>query len=111
VLQIDTNRVGNIIRTTKHGMKNWMIFGSLEAGENNALIDTLLANCRAQEMDPEDFLIEECSPVSRPTQPPNAAWPLTLARITATRTQQVTPFHGANFRILPLHRHPQPHRI
>jgi hypothetical protein len=35
-----------MIRPTKLGMKNWMFFGSLEAGTNNALIYTLLANCR-----------------------------------------------------------------
>ena len=35
-----------------------MFFGSLEAGENNALIYTLLANCRAQGLDPEDYLTE-----------------------------------------------------
>ena len=47
-----------MIRPTKLGMKIWMFFGSLEAGTNNALIYTLLANCRAQEIDPEDYLTE-----------------------------------------------------
>ena len=47
VLEIDTNLVENMIRPTKLGMKNWMFFGSLEAGKNNALIYTLLANCHA----------------------------------------------------------------
>ena len=58
VLEIDTNLVENMIRPTKLGMKNWMFFGSLEAGTNNALIYTLLANCRAQHLDPEDYLVE-----------------------------------------------------
>ncbi len=31
-----------------------MFFGSLETGTNNALIYTLLANCRTQGLDPED---------------------------------------------------------
>jgi hypothetical protein len=35
-----------------------MCFGSLEAGTNNALIYTLLANCRAQAPDPDDYLVE-----------------------------------------------------
>jgi len=43
-----------MIRPTKLGMKNWMCFGSLEVGTNNALIHTLLANCRAQGIDPEE---------------------------------------------------------
>ncbi len=54
----DTNLVENMIRPTKLGMKNWMFFGSLEAGTNSALIYTLLANCRAHDLDPEDYLIE-----------------------------------------------------
>jgi hypothetical protein len=58
VLENDTNQVENIIRRTKLGMKDLMFFGSLEAGENHALIDTLLANCCAQETDPEASLIE-----------------------------------------------------
>ena len=57
-LELDTNLVENMIRPTKLGMKNWMFFGSLEAGTNNALIYTLLANCRAQGLDPEDYLAE-----------------------------------------------------
>jgi len=52
VLEIDTNLVANMIRPTKLGMKNWMFFGSLEAGTNNAPIYTLLANCRAHDLDP-----------------------------------------------------------
>jgi hypothetical protein len=40
------------------GMKNWMFFGSLEAGANNALAYTLLANCRIHDLDPEDYLVE-----------------------------------------------------
>jgi len=57
-LELDTNLVENMIRPTKLGMKNWMFFGSLEAGTNNALIYTVLANCRAQGIDPEDYLVE-----------------------------------------------------
>lgn len=52
VLEIDTNGVESTVRPTKLGMKNWMFFGSLEAGANNALFYTLLANCRAQGLDP-----------------------------------------------------------
>jgi hypothetical protein len=35
-----------------------LFFGSLEAGTNNALFYTLLANCRAQGLEPEAYLIE-----------------------------------------------------
>ena len=70
VLEIDTNLVENMIRPTKLGMKNWMFFGSLEAGTNNALIYTLLANCRAQHLDPEDYLVEVIKRLP-PTPPRN----------------------------------------
>jgi hypothetical protein len=36
----------------------WLFFGSLEADMNNALASTLLANCRIQGLDPEDYLVE-----------------------------------------------------
>jgi hypothetical protein len=32
-----------MIHPTEFGMKNWMAFGSVEAGVNNALIHTLLS--------------------------------------------------------------------
>jgi len=84
VLEIDTNLVENMIRPTKLGMKNWIFFGSVEAGGNNALIYTLLANCRAHDLDPEDYLVEVLKRL-----PANAtaeeAVHLTPARIMAAR--------------------------
>ncbi len=73
-----------MIRPTKLGMKNWMFFGSLEAGTNNALIYTLLANCRAQELDPEDYLLEVIKRLP-PAAAPEQAAALTPARIAAER--------------------------
>lgn len=57
-LELDTNLVENLIRPAKVGLKNFLFFGSLEAGANNALAYTLLANCRIQGLDPEDYLVE-----------------------------------------------------
>lgn len=37
-----------------YGRQLRMFFGSLETGTNNAVIYTLLANCRTQGLDPED---------------------------------------------------------
>jgi transposase len=88
VLEIDTNLVENMIRPTKLGMKNWMFFGSLKAGTNNALIYTLLANCRAQDLDPEDYLIEVISRLPHDATPEQAAG-LTPARIAAERRATV----------------------
>jgi transposase len=87
VLEIDTNLVENMIRPTKLGMKNWMFFGSLEAGTNNALIYTLLANCRAQDLDPEDYLVEVIKRLPHDATPGQAA-ALTPARIAAERRAQ-----------------------
>ena len=84
VLEIDTNLVENMIRPTKIGMKNWMFFGSLEAGTNNALIYTLLANCRAQGLDPEDYLVEVIKRLPHDATSEQAA-ALTPARIAAER--------------------------
>ena len=71
-----------MIRPTKLGMKNWMFFGSLEAGTNNALIYTLLANCRAQSLDPEDYLVEVIKRL-RHNATREQATELTHARIAA----------------------------
>ena len=84
VLEIDTNLVENMIRPTKLGMKNWMFFGSLEAGANNALFYTLLANCRAQGLEPEAYLVEVIKRLL-PDATPEQAAALTPARIAAER--------------------------
>ena len=40
------------------GHNNWLFFGSFEAGTNNALLYTLMANCKKQDIDPEAYLVE-----------------------------------------------------
>lgn len=84
ILEIDTNLVENMIRPTKLGMKNWMFFGSLEAGTNNAIIYTLLANCRAHGLDPEDYLVEVIKRLPHNATVEEVAF-LTPARIAAER--------------------------
>ena len=54
--------------------------GSLEAGTNNALFYTLLANCRAQGIDPEAYLIEVIKRLPHDADDAQAA-ALTPARI------------------------------
>ena len=73
-----------MIRPTKLGMKNWLFFGSLEAGANNALVYTLLSNCRAQDLDPEDYLVEVIRRLPHAATQEQAAG-LTPARIAAER--------------------------
>lgn len=55
-LPIDNNGIENAIRPCKLGLKNYMFFGSLEAGENNAILYTLIENCKAADLNPRDYL-------------------------------------------------------
>ncbi len=87
ILEIDTNLVENMIRLTKLGMKNGMFFGSVEAGVNNALFYTLLANCLAQGLDPEDYLVDVIKRLPPDATPKHAA-ALTPARIAAERSSK-----------------------
>jgi transposase len=57
-LEIDNNLAENKVRPAKLGAKNWMFFGNAEAGTNNALFYTLMANCKIQGLDPEMYLTE-----------------------------------------------------
>jgi transposase len=84
VLEIDNNLVENMIRPTKLGMKNWMFFGNLESGTNNALFYTLLANCHAHGLEPETYLAEVIKRLPHDATPAQAA-ELTPARIAAAR--------------------------
>ncbi len=55
-LDIDNNGIENAIRPCELGLKNYMFFGSLEAGENNAILYTLIENCKAANLNPRDYL-------------------------------------------------------
>jgi len=55
-VEIDNNLVENSIRPTAIGKKNWMFFGSAEAGRRNAAIYTLIQNCRMHGVEPHSYL-------------------------------------------------------
>lgn len=57
-LEIDQNLIENAIRPAKLGLKNYLFFGNAEAGENSAVLYTLMANCQVQGIDPERYLAE-----------------------------------------------------
>ena len=65
-------------------VRDWMFFGSLEAGTNKALFYTLLAHCRAQGLEPEAYLIEVLKRLLHDATAEQAA-ALTRARIAAER--------------------------
>jgi transposase len=72
-LEIDNNLTENLIRPSKLGLKNYLFFGSAEAGSGSALIYTLIANCRVQGIDPERYLAEAMRRLSPDTTPEQAA--------------------------------------
>jgi transposase len=57
-IEIDNNLCENAVRPTKLGEKNHLFFGSAEAGIANALLYTLVRNCRVHDIDPEVYLAE-----------------------------------------------------
>ena len=50
------NLVENQIRPTAIGKKNFMFFGAEEAGQRNAVVYTLIANCRMHGIEPYEYL-------------------------------------------------------
>lgn len=55
-IEIDNNLAENAVRPTKLGMKNWLFFGSAEAGHMSAGIYTIVENCKRQGLNPEAYL-------------------------------------------------------
>lgn len=55
-VEIDNNLVENAIRPTAVGKKNWLFFGSAEAGQRSAVIYTLIANCKMHAIEPRAYL-------------------------------------------------------
>ena len=64
---MDNNLVENIIRPTAVGKRNWLFFGSEEAGTRNAAIYTLIANCRMHEVEPHAYLKDVLERLPRTT--------------------------------------------
>ena len=54
--EIDNNLVENAIRPTALGKKNWLFFGSAEAGQRSAVMYTLIENCRLHGVEPYGYL-------------------------------------------------------
>jgi transposase len=84
VLEIDNNLVENTIRPTKLGAKNYMFFGSAEAGKASALLYTLIDSCKRNDLNPEDYLAEVIERLPENANAEQAA-ELTPARIAAAR--------------------------
>lgn len=57
-LEIDTNLLENAIRPTALGKKNWLFFGSPEAGGKSAIIYSIIGSCRRAGVNPFDYLVD-----------------------------------------------------
>ena len=82
--EIDNNKVENGMRPVKLGMKNWLFFGSEDAGHHAAAIYTLVENCKLHDLPVEAYLKELLTALPGVTDPEVIA-SLTPARIAAAR--------------------------
>ena len=55
-IRIDNNLMENAIRPIALGRKNYLFCGSHEGAENMAVVCSLIATCKAQEVNPRDYL-------------------------------------------------------
>lgn len=75
-VEIDNNLIENSIRPSALGKKNWMFFGSKDGGWQNAVMYTIMANCKMHGINPEEYLNDVLSQ---------------LPHITADKARQLTP--------------------
>ncbi len=87
--EIDTGRVisdqnSNAIRPIKLGAKNWLFFGSKEAGHQAAVIYTLVENCKKHSVPVEGYLRDLLTRLPTTTDEPSLAT-LTPASVATAR--------------------------
>jgi transposase len=57
-MEIDNNLVENAIRPTAVGKKNWLFFGSAQAGQTSAILFSLIGTCRMLDINPQEYLLD-----------------------------------------------------
>lgn len=82
--EIDNNLVENAMRPVKLGAKNWLFFGSKEAGHQAAVIYTIVENCKRHGVPVEPYLRDLLTRLPT-TAGDEAIAALTPARIAAAR--------------------------
>lgn len=87
-MEIDNNLVENAIRPTAVGKKNWLFFGSAEAGKNSAIMYSLLESCRMLDINPQEYLRDVLTRL--PTMTNQTAHHFTPAQWKASRTTHAT---------------------
>jgi transposase len=85
-VEIDNNLVENAIRPTAIGKKNWLFFGSADAGKTSAIFYTLIETCRKLDLNPDEYLRDVASQLPQMTN--QTAKTYTPAAWKATRPAQ-----------------------
>lgn len=85
-IEIDNNLVENAIRPTAIGRKNWLFFGSDEAGAPAAIIYSIVETCRKLDINPREYLLDVLSRL--PSLSANQARELTPAKWAAAQQAQ-----------------------
>ena len=80
-VELSTNLVENAIRPTAVGKRNWLFFGSEQAGQRNAVMYTLIENCRMHGVEPYAYLKD------------------VLERLPTTTNQQVAQLTPLNWKL------------
>ncbi|MBM4164082.1 MAG: IS66 family transposase [Lentisphaerae bacterium] len=83
-MEIDNNLVENAIRPSAIGKKNWLFFGSESGGWQNAVMYTVVQNCKMHGINPEEYLKDVLSRL--PHIKADEARKLTPAKWLAART-------------------------
>ena len=81
-MEIDNNLVENAIRPTAIGKKNWLFFGSADAGQNSAILYSLIETCRKLNINSQEYLRDILTAL--PTMTNHTAKNYTPARWKAT---------------------------
>lgn len=85
-VEIDNNLVENEIRPSAIGKKNFLFFGSGEAGKHSAILYTIVASARRRGLDPEAYLTDIIRRL--PTTPATAMHTLTPAAWAAEQKRE-----------------------
>jgi len=85
-VEIDNNLVENAIRPTAIGKKNWLFFGSADAGKTSAIFYTLIETCRKLGINSNEYLRDVASQLPQMTN--QTAKHFTPAAWKATRDAQ-----------------------
>ena len=73
-LEIDNNLVENAIRPTAIGKKNFLFFGSPDAGQTSAVIYSVVETCRKIDINPAEYLRETLEALPTMQQSEASSW-------------------------------------